>query len=145
MIGAAPITAATPGLPRWRGLPGASGQEPASPPAATDAGRTGEAVAGAIADSDHQTQQLILGNAADLQWSYELQQALLAFQSGDFPAAASELAPLADAGSPIATYDLDLIHDLDLDAGTGMPSAPAIAGAKTASAFPVHDRRGLVI
>ena len=111
----------------------------------TDAGTTGQAAAGATADSDGQTQQLILGNAADLQWSYELQQALLAFQSGDFPVAANELAPLADAGSPIATYDLDLIHDFDLGPGTSMPSAPAIAGAKTASASRIGNHRGLVI
>jgi hypothetical protein len=52
--------------------------------------------------------------SVDVNWTRELRQALATFESGDVLLAARLLAPLAEEGSPTATYDLNLISEFGL-------------------------------
>jgi hypothetical protein len=62
------------------------------------------------------TVRAFAGQSADLEWTHEVQQAMLAFQSGDTTVAAQQLAPLAQQGSAIAEYDLHLIFEFGFGA-----------------------------
>lgn len=69
------------------------------------------------------TGQTVTGSSNDAARTLQVQQAMLAFQSGDLALAECELAPLAAQGNAIAAYDLNRITASSLGDAENRPSA----------------------